>query len=151
MPERTPRPTTGQAALAALLATLLVGLALPTVQAHEAVTLGCDATNAVDPDDRTAAVATGEDAVSVGLVDQLEPFDPAVLVIDAGTCVEFTNEDGLPHNVFVLADSNGHLVEQMGTNLAPGDSVAVAFHDVGTYHMNCQIHPAAMHQAIEVV
>lgn len=107
-----------------------------------------------DPSDRTAADARGEDAVRVDLVD-LQPFSPATLVIDAGTCVNFVNPDtnALTHNVQIFADSSGELGHRVAENLAPGQNATWAFQETGTYHVNCDFnafHAATMHQVVEV-
>lgn len=89
---------------------------------------------------------------TVELVDSFQPFDPAFLVIEAGTCVEFVNVDtGVPHTVRVLADTNANVDEDVDPILEPGESTNASFDEPGTYEGNCEFHPALMHGVIEVV
>lgn len=107
-----------------------------------------------DPADELVADARGEDGVRVELSD-LEPFSPATLVIDEGTCVNFVNADTntFHHNVQIVADSSGQIQHQVGEGLPPGDNVTRAFDQAGTFYINCDFNPfheATMHQVIEV-
>ncbi len=61
-------------------------------------------------------------------------FDPARILIAAGTSVTWTNQD--PISYFVT-DNN----DTFAFNLSPGGSFSVSFAEVGTYHYHCAIHP----------
>lgn len=88
---------------------------------------------------------------TVELTSPSEPFDPAFLLVEAGTCVEFVNADTVAHTVRVLADTNADVDEQVDPFLDPGESTTALFEDPGTYAGNCAFHPVAMHGVIEVV
>lgn len=110
----------------------------------------CDASSFADPGNAAFGDGRGEAGVEVVLDSPLQPFDPAVLVVDAGTCVKFQN-DGPPHSVRVIADSQGHTFHTIDGDLDTGESVNAAFTDPGVYEVNCGKHPLAMHQVIHVV
>lgn len=88
---------------------------------------------------------------TVELASSTEPFDPAFLMVEAGTCVEFVNTDSVAHTVRVLADTNADVDEQVDPFLEVGESTTALFEDPGTYVGNCAFHPVAMHGVVEVV
>lgn len=96
--------------------------------------------------------ASGEDAVHVDIVD-FQPFDPATLTIDAGTCVEWHNEGTTDHTVTIVASDNAPLQQTTVAKLAPDEIAHHVFEDPGTYYIHCEInafHEATMHQVIQV-
>jgi plastocyanin len=61
-------------------------------------------------------------------------FEPAVLRVDPGTKVTFTNKEGLPHTV-TGADWGEH------DYLNIGDTLTLTFAKDGTYAYSCILHP----------
>lgn len=143
---------TARLALAIVVVVGLFATLSPVAAVHRT---GCGDGDFHDPSSREAADARGHDAVRVELVD-LEPFSPAALIIDEGTCVNFVNPatNMLQHNVQIVADSGGDLQHRVAENLAPGQNVTWAFQEAGAYHVNCDFnafHEGTMHQVVEVV
>jgi len=65
-------------------------------------------------------------------------FEPAVIAIDVGTDVTWTNRDDFPHDVTLL-DGSG-----VSVDLPLGGSASMAFDDAGTVYYQCSIHPQQM-------
>ncbi|MDO8586504.1 MAG: carboxypeptidase regulatory-like domain-containing protein [Armatimonadota bacterium] len=81
------------------------------------------------------------------LMDQTRgKFLPHVLVITAGTMVDFPNNDGMYHNVFSYF--NGKRFD-LGL-YPPGNSKRITFTKLGVHELFCNIH-AKMHAYIVVV
>lgn len=119
-----------------------------------ALTLALAVTTApgVAADHETGAISHCSNPTErVDLVNSFQPFDPAFLLVEEGTCVEFVNVDALPHTVRVLLDSNADVDEDVDPVLDPGESTTASFDRAGTYVGNCEFHPAAMHGVVEVV
>jgi plastocyanin len=70
-------------------------------------------------------------------------FDPAVISVDAGATVTWTNEDDFPHNVTLLDGSDEKV------DLPIGDSGTLKFDEAGTVLYQCSIHPQ-MHGKVVV-
>ncbi len=84
----------------------------------------------------------------------LEPYDPATLTIDAGTCVEWENHGDLTHTVDIATRTNGVLASTHVATLDPGEMDHHTFDEPGTYYLHCEVnalHEATMHQVIRVV
>jgi plastocyanin len=62
-------------------------------------------------------------------------FDPAVISVDAGATVTWTNEDDFPHDVTLL-DGSDETVD-----LPIGESGSLSFDEAGTVFYQCSIHP----------
>jgi plastocyanin len=71
-------------------------------------------------------------------------FDPAVIEIDTGAKVTWTNEDDFPHNVTLLDDSGRSI------DLPVGGSGSLTFDTPGTLYYQCAIHPQQMKGKIVV-
>ena len=68
-------------------------------------------------------------------------FIPHVLVVQAGTTVEFLNSDPVGHNVYWPSISgNKKLTHNMGT-WPKGEKKAFQFNDVGVASLLCNVHP----------
>jgi plastocyanin len=76
-------------------------------------------------------------AVGAKLVQRNKMFDPHLLVVVAGTTVEFPNKDPFLHNVFSLFDGKRF---DLGFYEA-GSSRSVRFDRVGVSFLFCNIHP----------
>lgn len=123
-----------------LVVVAMVGMAMPATAPHG------DA-ECHDPAERDVADARGHDLVCVDILD-LERYDPAVLRIDPGTTVLWTNTGNLPHTVtFTISGESFNKV------LAPGDHVTFTFDSEGSTYYNCRInafHTATMHGGVIV-
>jgi plastocyanin len=71
-------------------------------------------------------------------------FEPAVIEIEAGDTVTWTNEDDFPHNVYLLDRSD------RAVDLPIGESGSITFQEPGTIYYECSIHPQQMHGKIIV-
>ncbi|HEV8683057.1 MAG TPA: plastocyanin/azurin family copper-binding protein [Actinomycetota bacterium] len=71
-------------------------------------------------------------------------FEPAVIEIEAGDTVTWTNEDDFPHNVHLL-DGSARTVD-----LPIGEGSSITFGDPRTVYYECSIHPQQMHGKIIV-
>jgi plastocyanin len=71
-------------------------------------------------------------------------FEPAVIEVEAGTTVTWTNNDNFPHNVHVL-DGSDRTVP-----IGIGESGTITFDDSGTVYYECSIHPQQMHGKVVV-
>ena len=65
-------------------------------------------------------------------------FEPAVIEIDAGTTVTWTNNDQFPHTVHLLDDSG------VDEPVAIGEAVRITFDERGTVYYECSLHPTQM-------
>jgi plastocyanin len=76
------------------------------------------------------------------VVDQTKMmFVPHVLVVQAGTTVEFLNSDPVGHNVYWPSVSgNKKLAHNLGT-WPKGEKKAFQFNDVGVASLLCNVHP----------
>lgn len=90
----------------------------------------------LSPLDRTAATPTQDSGRMPQLVQRNKAFEPHVLVVQAGTLVQFPNKDPFFHNVFSLF--NGKRFD-LGLYEA-GSSKAVRFDRVGISFLFCNIH-----------
>ena len=81
-------------------------------------------------------------AESVAIVDF--EFDPKDLTVEAGTEVEWTNEDSADHNVIFDGDTPADV-----DNLEQGQSGSVTFDEAGTFDYVCSYHPG-MEGSVEV-
>jgi amicyanin len=70
-------------------------------------------------------------------------FAPAIITVGAGTQVTWTNEDGIPHDVFAPP------VGLQSPVLNQNDTYTHTFSKPGTYHYICSIHPF-MHGTVVV-
>jgi len=76
------------------------------------------------------------------VVDQAKmTFSPHVIVVQAGTTVEFLNSDPVGHNVYWPSISgNKKLAHNLGT-WPKGEKKAFQFNDVGVASLLCNVHP----------
>jgi len=82
-----------------------------------------------------AATPSAHSAPQIAQIDK--NFDPHVLVVQAGTGVQFPNRDPFLHNVFSLFDGKRF---DLGFYEA-GSSKTVRFDRVGVSYLFCNIHP----------
>jgi plastocyanin len=71
-------------------------------------------------------------------------FSPAVVEVDAGTTVTWTNNDNFPHNVSLLDGS------EKTVDLGIGESGEITFDQPGTIYYECSIHPQQMRGKVTV-
>jgi len=83
----------------------------------------------------SAAAPSAHSAPQIAQIDK--SFDPHVLVVQAGTGVQFPNRDPFLHNVFSLFDGKRF---DLGFYEA-GSSKTVRFDRVGVSYLFCNIHP----------
>lgn len=99
---------------------------------------------------RWVADARGHDVVCVDIVG-IEPFSPAVLVIDAGTTVVWRNQHGVQHTTTATLETGADSFQHV---LAPGDHAWTTFEASGEYYYDCRsffpVHASAMHGKIVV-
>jgi plastocyanin len=106
------------------------------------VTAGCAAfavAAAVTSDDGsdTSTLTTGGENGEGERVEIIDfSFEPAVLTVDVGTTVNWTNEDSTTHSV---VDRGGTFASP---DLAPGASFSMRSDEAGTYEYVCGIHPS---------
>jgi plastocyanin len=89
-------------------------------------------------------LATGCGGVHLGkpvatnqvLLPKSYKFEPAAIVVKAGTSVTWRNDDNFSHTV-KLEDGGDH-------ELGRGESVTIHFAKPGTYHYVCTLHPHDM-------
>jgi plastocyanin len=89
---------------------------------------------------------SGEAAEPVRTTEVVMPksyrFDPKTIEVDAGATVTWRNEDNFTHTVEV----EGHDDEKV----EPGESVAIAFPEPGTYDYVCTLHSHDMRGSVVV-
>ena len=71
-------------------------------------------------------------------------FEPAVIEVEAGSTVTWTNRDDFPHNVHLLDGSDTTV------DLPLGESAALTFDEPGTVEYECSLHPQQMQGSIIV-
>lgn len=71
-------------------------------------------------------------------------FSPAVIEIDSGATVTWTNNDNFPHNVHLL-DGSDRIID-----LGIGETGSVTFEEPATIFYECSIHPQQMRGKIVV-
>jgi plastocyanin len=71
-------------------------------------------------------------------------FEPAVIQIQAGDTVTWTNGDDFPHDVHLLDGSD------RAVDLPIGENGSLTFDDPETIYYECSIHPQQMHGKIIV-
>jgi plastocyanin len=96
------------------------------------------------PDDAPFEVPGGPVATTEVSLPKSYRFEPAVIRIEAGDTVTWTNEDDFPHDVHLLDGSDRTV------NLPIGESGSLTFGDPGTIYYECSIHPQQMHGKIIV-
>jgi len=69
-----------------------------------------------------------------------QQFIPALLVARVGQPVEFRNGEGIVHNVYVTRTIGGGVELNVSTD--PGQAHTHTFTAVGTYEVQCDIHPS---------
>jgi plastocyanin len=72
-------------------------------------------------------------------------FEPAVIQVQRGTTVTWTNHDQFPHTVQLLTGS-----DRSTRDLGIGKSVTIGFDQPGDYYYRCSLHPAQMHGKVIV-
>ena len=65
-------------------------------------------------------------------------FEPAVIEVETGAEVTWSNEDDFPHNVHFLAGRDETY------DLPIGEEAAVTFDEAGEFYYECSIHPQQM-------
>jgi plastocyanin len=83
-----------------------------------------------DPSDETAV----EDVTEVRIEDFA--FAPANIVVDAGTTIRWTNEDGVAHTV--TSDDGDELKSRL---FGEGETFSHTFDEPGEYYYHCEPHP----------
>lgn len=128
--------------IAVVAAGLLVG-SVPVLANHGTV-------ECFDASGSELVDARGHERVCVDIVD-LEPFDPAVLIVDAGTNVTWRNAAGnLAHTVTSGPSTSG---ESFDMAVDPHGNVSHVFGSAGVTYYHCEVngfHEATMHGAVVV-
>lgn len=106
----------------------------PIVAVMFALTATLDMAAAADPLEVVSKDAVPAQAVKVDISKM--KYAPATLEVEAGTTVEWTNRDAVPHNVQV-----GTPAKIMGAMLRTGQSMAIRFNEAGDYTYICSPHP----------
>ena len=76
-------------------------------------------------------------AESHRIVQKNRGFEPTQITIAAGDTLEFSNEDGFLHQIYV--DGGGMSFES--DEQPPGQTIKVRFPIAGTFEVHCHIHP----------
>jgi plastocyanin len=98
------------------------------------VTAGCGGSDPLDSE----PVATTE----VSLPKSYE-FDPAVIEVERGATVTWTNDDSFTHTIrFDDGDETA--------KLEPGDTFEHTFDEAGSFHYVCTLHPQDMEGQVNV-
>ena len=71
-------------------------------------------------------------------------FEPASIVVDAGSTVTWTNQDDFPHNVHLLDGSDRTI------DLPLGEQGTLTFDEAGTFDYECSLHPQQMTGSVTV-
>ena len=117
-------------------------LTLVLAGAVAAVLVGCGSDDTTDGEAPFEVPGDPVATTEVTLVKSYM-FDPAVISVDAGATVTWTNEDDFPHNVTLL-DGSDRTVD-----LPIGGSGSLTFDEAGTVLYQCSIHPQ-MHGKVVV-
>ncbi len=92
------------------------------------------------------AACGGDSAEPVATTEVLMPksyrFDPKTIEVEAGATVTWRNEDNFTHTVEVEGRED--------MKVEPGESVAVAFREPGTYDYVCTLHSHDMRGTVIV-
>jgi plastocyanin len=72
-------------------------------------------------------------------------FDPAVIQVNPGTEVTWTNHDQFPHTVQLLTGA-----DRSTRDLGIGQTVTIRFDQPGQYYYRCSLHPSQMHGEVIV-
>lgn len=102
-----------------------------------------------EPPESEVADARGHGRVCVDVVS-FDLYDPAVLVVDAGTEVVWYNEGSLAHTVTFVLSSTG---ESFDAFVPAGEHTVYTFEEAGTFYYDCTInalHMATMHGKVVV-
>ena len=113
----------------------LAALALSAAVAVVLVGCGSDDPGGEGGDDAPFEVPGDPVATTEVTLVKSYMFDPAVISVDAGASVTWTNEDDFPHNVTLL-DGSDRTVD-----LPIGGSGSLTFDQAGTVLYQCSIHP----------
>jgi plastocyanin len=105
---------------------------------------GSGGRGASTPDDAPFEVQGDPVAATEVSLPKSYRFEPAVIEIEAGDTVTWTNEDDFPHNVHLLDGSD------RSVDLPIGESGSIVLGDPGTIYYECSIHPQQMHGQIIV-
>ena len=71
-------------------------------------------------------------------------FEPAVIEVESGTTVTWSNEDDFPHNVDFLTGDDTTL------DLPIGESAEFTFEEAGEFYYECSLHPQQMRGIVTV-
>ena len=71
-------------------------------------------------------------------------FEPADILIDAGTAVTWTNQDDFPHNVHLLDGSDRRI------DLPVDGEGTLTFEEPGEFDYECSLHPQDMRGTVTV-
>jgi plastocyanin len=108
---------------------------LPVLAALAALTAaGCGGSDPLDSD----PVATTE----VSLPKSYE-FEPAVIEVEQGATVTWTNDDSFTHTIRFDGDDET-------AELEPGDTFERDFVEAGSFHYVCTLHPRDMEGEVRV-
>ena len=94
------------------------------------------------PGEKVELKARAATAPDVALYDNR--FEPAVLIVPAGTTVRWTNHGGHEHTVTSDKGDWG------GTGLAPAGVYSYTFSHPGEYPYHCEVHPKEMRGTVIV-
>jgi plastocyanin len=108
---------------------------------------GCAAGSGGEPraDAAPAAVST-DGAVKTTSVDlpKSYKYSPAVIQVEPGDVVTWTNNDDFPHTVRLKDGS------EPDKPVAVGGSVSIGFENAGAYRYDCSLHPTQMQGTVIV-
>lgn len=109
-------------------------LVLGAVAAALVTTVCADAVNAAPPSSSSGSLAQAAAVPEVSISNFT--FQPALLIVKAGTKVTWTNRDSTPHTV---TSSDKRFVSSSG--LDTNDQYSYLFDKPGTYEYFCSLHP----------
>jgi plastocyanin len=112
------------------LSTAVVALAL--------VAIACSSGPSAEDGDAPFEVPGAPVATTTVELPRSYRFVPAVIEVDAGTEVTWTNADDFPHNVTLL-DGSGEVLD-----LPVGGAATSTFGEAGTVYYQCSLHPQQM-------
>ncbi|WP_435120038.1 cupredoxin domain-containing protein [Halolamina sp. C58] len=96
----------------------------------------------------SSETANGAAGTSVAMVNTA--FDPVRVSIDAGTTVEWVNDDGFEHDVTATQFHDSAADWSFSTTLSGGESTTFTFEEQGVYEYYCTIHGESMCGAVLV-